>query len=142
MVRPNQDVDVFTIQDRRGDGKRAKPWLVRWRVEGKDRARSFRTRVEADRYRSHLIRAVTDGDRFDLTSGEPTSWRRQTEDLTVHQWAQRWVAEQWPEWQPRTRRSAMEALTRFLPLVVRDGAPKPPATLRSKKPTPRKPPWA
>ena len=25
MVRPTQDIDVFTIQDRRGDGKRAKP---------------------------------------------------------------------------------------------------------------------
>jgi hypothetical protein len=130
MGRPTQEVDVFTIQDRRG-GKRSKPWTVRWRIDGRDRSRSFRTRVEADRYRSHLVRAVTDGESFDLASGEPTSWNRVVEDLTLHQWAKRWVAEQWPEWQPRTRRSAMEALTRFIPLVVRTGTPKPPATLRT-----------
>ncbi len=129
MARPAQQVDVFTIQDRRGHNK-PRPWVVRWRVGGRQRTRSFRTRVEADRYRSHLLRAVTDGEPFDATTGEPATWNREAEELTVHRWAQRWIAEQWPEWQPRTRRSALEALTRFLPLVVRDGAPKPPATLR------------
>ena len=83
MVRPNQDVDVFTIQDRRGDTKRARPWLVRWRVEGKHRTRSFRTRVEADRFRSHLIRAATEGEPFDSRSGEPTRWGCETEDLAA-----------------------------------------------------------
>jgi len=100
-------------------------------VEGQQRTKSFRTRVEADRYRSLLTHAVTTGERFDPATGEPASWSRVAEDLVVPRWAQRWVAEQWPEWQPRTRRSAIEALTRFLPLVVREGAPRPPATLRT-----------
>jgi len=130
MGRPTQDVDVFTIQDRRAHGK-ARPWVARWRVDGQQRTKSFRTRVEAVRYRSLLTHAVTSGERFDPATGEPASWSRQLEDLTVHEWARRWIAEQWPEWQPRTRRSAIEALTRFLPLVVRDGAPKPPKTLRT-----------
>lgn len=130
MGRPSQQVDVFTVQDRRGHGK-ARPWVVRWRIEGQQRTRSFRTRVEADRYRSLLTHAATMGERFELATGEPASWSRVAEDLAVHSWAQRWVAEQWPEWQPRTRRSALEALTRFLPLVVRDGASKPPSTLRT-----------
>lgn len=36
MGRPTQDVDVFTIQDRRAHRK-AKPWVVRWRVDGQQR---------------------------------------------------------------------------------------------------------
>jgi integrase len=130
MGRPVQQVDVFTVQDRRRDGK-ARPWVVRWRVDGRQRTRSFRTRVEADRHRSLLTHAVTMGDRFDPATGEPVAWSQPAADLPVHRWAQAWVAEQWPEWQPRTRRSALEALTRFLPLVVREGASKPPATLRT-----------
>lgn len=102
MGRPVQQVDVFTIQDRRGHGK-ARPWVVRWRVEGEQRSKSFRTRVEADRYRSLLVHAVTSGERFDLATGEPVSWLPGQEDLRLHQWARRWVAEQWLEWQPRRR---------------------------------------
>lgn len=41
-----------------------------------------------------------------------------------------WIAEQWNEWQPRTRTSAMEALARFVALAVADGAPPPPYALR------------
>src|SRR5688572_5050683 len=107
-MRPQQ-VDVFSIQDRRKAG-RSKPWVVRWRVDGRQTTRSFRTRVEADRFRSLLVQAVTAGDRFDRRSGEPASWADQQTavDLTVFEWCRRWLAEQWPEWQPRTRRSAIE----------------------------------
>ena len=38
-----QKVDVFAVQDRRKDGK-SRPWIVRWRVEGRMVSRSFRTR--------------------------------------------------------------------------------------------------
>jgi hypothetical protein len=52
-------------------------------------------------------------------------------DLPFHRWARRWLGEQWPEWQPRTRRSAVEALARLVPLVVRSSAPPVPEGLRS-----------
>lgn len=130
MGRPPQQVDVFTIQDRRVHGK-MRPWVVRWRVEGQQRTRSFRTRAEADRYRSLLVHAVTNGERFDPATGEPANWQpRANEDLGIHQWAQQWLAEQWPEWQPRTRTSAVEALARFVPMVVGPNAPPAPVSLR------------
>ncbi len=40
----------------------------------------------------------------------------------MHHWARRWLAEQWPEWQPRTRSSSVEALARFTGLAVRPKA--------------------
>jgi integrase len=125
-----QQIDVFTIQDRRSHGK-PKPWVARWRVEGQQRSRAFRTRAEAERYRSLLVHAVTSGQRFDRATGEPASWSATVDDPTLHQWVRRWLAEQWPEWQPRTRTSVIEAIVRFVPLVVRLDAPPPPPPLRS-----------
>ena len=102
MARPHQQIDIFAIQERRAHSK-AKPWIVRWRVDGRFRSRSFRTRAEADRYRSQLVAAATSGEAFDIDSGEPVTWGGSAGDLSVFEWAQRWLAEQWPEWQPRTR---------------------------------------
>jgi integrase len=129
VARPNHQVQIFSIQERRAHSK-ARPWVVRWRVEGRDRSRSYRTRSEADRYRSQLLRAVDAGETFDLDTGEPTTWQPSAGDLSVYAWAQRWLAEQWPEWQPRTRSSAVEALTRLIPLASAHTAPAPPPTLR------------
>jgi len=131
MSKRPQLVDVFSIQDRRRRTT-SKPWVVRWRVDGRHKSRSFRTRAEADRFRSLLVQAVTAGDRFDQRTCEPASWSEQQAavDLSVFEWCRRWLAEQWPEWQPRTRRSAIEAVSRFVPLAVVDDAPTPPPTMR------------
>lgn len=131
-VRP-QKVDVFGVQDRRKAG-RPRPWIVRWRVDGKMMSRSFRTRVEADRFRSLLVQAVTAGLEFDARSGEPASWSsesREGTELSVFDWCRRWLAEQWPEWQPRTRRSAVEAISRLVPLAVAGDAPPVPEGTRT-----------
>jgi integrase len=40
------------------------------------------------------------------------------------------LAEQWPEWQPRTRSSAVEAIARFVPLATAMDAPAAPDGLR------------
>lgn len=129
MARPTQQVDVFGIQERRAHSK-ARPWIVRWRVDGRFRSRSFRTRAEADRYRSLLVGAVTSGELFDLDTGEPAAWKGGAGELSVFEWAQRWLAEQWPEWQPRTRFSNVESLTRLIPLAVPSSASPAPAGLR------------
>jgi integrase len=118
MPRPHQLVHVHGIQDRRSQERVKKPWVVRWSIDGVGRSRSFRTRVEADRYRTQLLIARQDGDRFDNASGEPETWKPSPEDQTVFNWAQRWLSEQWPEWQPRTRHSAGEALTKLVMLAV------------------------
>ena len=54
------------------------------------------------------------------------SWQAPLHDMYVHEWARRWLAEQWQEWQPRTRASAVEALAKFIPLATRPSASSPP----------------
>jgi integrase len=131
-MRRIQDVRVFGIQDRRRRPGATRPWIVRWRVDGRHRARAWRTKAEADHHRSQLLMALRSGERFDAATGEPKSWLRDAgADVQVHNWVRRWLAEQWPEWQPRTRASALEALARFVPLVRSVAAPPPPEGLRS-----------
>jgi integrase len=87
--------------------------------------------MEAERLRSALLVAAQSGEAFDEVTGEPVSWQPLPDQMKAHAWARRWLAEQWPEWAPRTRVSAVEALTRLVPLLVTPAAPPPPATIRS-----------
>lgn len=126
MARPYQEINVFSIQDRRDQATARKPWLVRWAVDGRQRSKAFRTQAEADRYRARILLAAEHGDVFDPATGEPESWTPARQAPTVFEWASRWLREQWPEWQPRTRRSAAEALARFVLLAVHPDATAPP----------------
>lgn len=125
MARPIQQVRIYAVQNRRGAERLRLPYIVRWAIDGRQRSRSFRTKAEAERFRVELLKATQAGDRFDVDTGEPASWSLPLADLGVHQWARRWLAEQWPEWQPRTRSSAVEALARFTWLAVKPKADLP-----------------
>jgi integrase len=128
--RPVQDINVFGLQ-KRTSTRHKSPWIARWSIDGQHRSRSFRTKSEAERYRSLLVHARHQGEHFDEHTGEPASWLPNPDDVAMNTWARRWVAEQWSEWQPRTRASAVEALARFVPLVVTSLAAKQPVGLRS-----------
>ena len=128
MPRP-QAVLVFSVQDRRYTGSKY-PWLARWRIDGRDRSKSFRTKAEAERYRSSLLAATHHGEPFDPTTGEPASWLPSVADeLRVHTWVRRWLADQWVEWAPRTRASAIEAMVRFV-VATLDASPHDDEALR------------
>jgi integrase len=128
--RPLAEVAVYGVQ-RRSSERNKRPWIARWSLNGRQRSRAFRTKVEAERYRSALFVALQSGEAFDDLTGEPVSWEPLPDQVQAHQWARRWLAEQWPEWAPRTRVSAVETLTRLVPLLVLPSAPPPPAGLRA-----------
>ena len=130
MAHPMQQVQIHGIQHRAPSAKTKKCWVVRWNVDGRAHSKSFATSNEANRYRSLLVAAHHKLERFDRPSGEPESWRPRAEPTQVHAWCRRWIAEQWNEWQPRTRVSAMEALARFVALAVSGAASPPPYALR------------
>jgi hypothetical protein len=114
---PVQDVRIWDIQDRTKRSNASRPWVLRWKVDGAERSRAFTTKPEADHVRARLLIARREGEVFDRATGLPLSWQAQPADRRLHEWVREWLAEQWPEWQPRTRRSAVEALSRFVPAV-------------------------
>jgi hypothetical protein len=127
MARPLQRIKIYGVQDRRNAERLRLPWVVRYTIDGAHRSKSYRTKAEAERYRGALLQAVQDGERFDLATGEPESWQLPLAELPVHEWTRRWLADQWYEWQPRSRFSASEALARFVTLAVRPEAVLPDA---------------
>jgi integrase len=127
MARPLQRIKIYGVQDRRNAQRLRLPWVVRYTIDGAHRSKSYRTKAEAERYRGALLQAVQDGERFDLATGEPESWQLPLAELPVHEWTRRWLADQWHEWQPRSRASASEALARFVTLAVRPEAVLPDA---------------
>lgn len=126
-----QEVQIFGLQKRPQTKKNKRPWVVRWAVDGRQRSRAFPTKAEADRVRMLLANAQHHGELFDDDTGEPLSWRPAERGMTVYAWSKRWLAEQWPEWQPRTRDSAVEAIARFVPLAVSSIAPPAPVGVRA-----------
>ncbi|HWG74116.1 MAG TPA: site-specific integrase [Acidimicrobiales bacterium] len=121
---------VLHVQ-RRSGGRHKKPYIARWKIDGRAFSRSYRTKGEAERVRSALLVAVQSGEPFDEATGEPVSWQPLPNEVQAHEWARHWLAEQWPEWAPRTRVSAVEALSRLVPLLVVPTAPPPPPSLRA-----------
>src|SRR3546814_10365390 len=127
--RPLADVAVFSVQRRSGE-RNKRPWIVRWSLNGRQRSRAFRTKAEAERYRSALLVAQQSGEAFDDLTGEPVSWQPLADEARAHEWARRWLAEHCPEWAPRTRTSAVAALTRLIPLLDPPPASHAPTGLR------------
>lgn len=126
MNGPPQKVQVFALGRPRPGAERAqRRYYAKWRVDGRDRTRSFKTRAEADRFRSSLLAAAQAGQPFDPASGEPLAWLELTGAPTWWSWSREWLALKWPQWSGHSRRSAVESLALFTPLLLRAGAPNP-----------------
>lgn len=95
--------------DRRKD--RPKPWRVRWIVDGQHRTRSFRTRAEADRFRSSLVAESSRDVEWDALSGLPAAWVRR-ETPRVHEWAREYLVREWSTLAPNSRGSLTWSLAR------------------------------
>lgn len=53
--------------------------------------------------------------RYSTSRPARRSWEPLADQVQAHEWSRRWLAEQWPEWPPRTRASAVEVLSRRAP---------------------------
>jgi len=130
MNRPPQSVQVFALgRPRPGVERGQRRFYVKWRIDGRDKTRAFKTRAEADRFRSGLHVAVQDGQPFDVASGLPAAWNDATTGPTWWAWSREWLELKWPQWSGHSRRSGVESLVLFGLLLVREGAPVPPAGL-------------
>ena len=129
MSRP-QKVQIFSLGlPAKGTPREKRRYVVRWRVDGRDCKRRFKVKAEAERYRSQLLTMVSNGARFDRSSGLPLPW--QTETISWWSWSCEWFALKWPHWAGSSRKSGAEALVAFTPHLVRSGASAPPPNLRA-----------
>lgn len=121
----SQTVQIFSlVKLKPGTAKEKRRYRLKWRIDGRDKSRTFKTRVEGDRFRSLLLQAQQAGLRFDLDTGLPVEWAVSAE--TWWSWSRRWVELKWPMWSGNSRRSALESLVALTPHLVTAGAPRRP----------------
>ena len=124
--RQRAQVRVFDLQTRNDRPKN--PYVVRWIVENKERSRAFPLKVTAEDFRYKIIAAIQDREDFATESGLPRSWDLKT--MTLASWTKEWIQEQRSTWEPSTRKTAVEALTLLLLIMVKPNATAQPATIK------------
>lgn len=122
--RSRDEVAIWAIQDRRSK-KVPRPWVVRWRVGGRQFSRAFASKTLAEELRAQLVVAHAEGKRFDRLKGMPLEWV--ASNITFADWVRKWFDDQRVTWKPNTRRSAAEALARAMQVFVHPNAPTPPS---------------
>lgn len=126
----DQTVQVFSIvTPRKGTPKEKRRFRVKWRIDGRDFSKQFKTKAEAERLRSRLLVAVSDGLVFNPATGRPREWERSTE--TWWTWSTTWLGLMWPQWSGNSRRSGVESLVAVTPHLAKPRAPQPPEGLRA-----------
>ena len=107
-----------------GKGNPAKPYVLRWKVRGRQRERSFATKGELNELWRTLDKAKRANDEFDLRSGLPVAVAAREEKSpevdTVLAMMIRHVDRVWKDWLPHTRRTNPEGLAIAARLWVTD----------------------
>jgi integrase len=125
VIRSEQRVQIFAIgPPKEGTPRDKRRYRVRWRVDGRDKTRSLKTKAEAERLQARLQVAVIEGEEFDLATGLPVCWVER--DTTWWEWSREWLSVKWPQWAGHSRRSAVESLVALTPLMSRHRAPSAP----------------
>jgi integrase len=118
--RPGPRVAVYSMTERL-DGKVTNPYRVRWKVGSRFIERTFPKKAAADRFRSRLMTAADDGERFDAATGLPIAWL--TSDESFASFAHRWLHRDWKDRTPRGRASLVDDLIPIVCALVRPSAP-------------------
>ncbi|MFG1685183.1 tyrosine-type recombinase/integrase [Nonomuraea sp. NPDC049269] len=114
------------IQQRSNRGTPA--YIARWRVAGKDKSKTFRTKGLANAFMSDLRQATKMGEEFDIATGLPVSMlARESSGPSFLEFAQAYVLRRWNTSAARTRETDAYALLTLVPALVAD-APRRPTT--------------
>ncbi|SEK30999.1 tyrosine-type recombinase/integrase [Nonomuraea pusilla] len=113
------DVKLGGVQYR---ADRATPiYVARWRVAGKARSKSFRTKGLANAFLSDLRQAAKSGEEFDIATGLPASMLAQeSRGPSFLEFAQTYVLRRWNASAARTRETDAYALLSLIPALVAD----------------------
>ncbi|MEV4374022.1 tyrosine-type recombinase/integrase [Nonomuraea sp. NPDC049637] len=113
------DVKFSQIQQRSNRGTPV--YVARWRVAGKEKSKSFRTKGLANAFISDLRQAAKTGEEFDVATGLPVSMLApESRGPTFLEFAQEYVLRRWSTSAERTRETDAYALLSLIPALVAD----------------------
>jgi integrase len=114
--KPGPQVVVYELRER---SDKKKQYVVAWRVGKSQPRRAFSTKKEADTFRSQLIAARADGQRFNPTTNLPEKWNDKS-NVSLADAVHKWFRQNYTSWAPKTRKSAAEPLRDLLIAMVKD----------------------
>ncbi|MFI7125883.1 tyrosine-type recombinase/integrase [Nonomuraea sp. NPDC050153] len=120
-MKTTYDVKLGQVQ------QRANAFIARWRVAGKPKSKSFRTKGLANAFLSDLRQAAKAGEEFDVATGLPVSMvAAEPEGPSFLEFGQAYVLRRWNSSAARTRETDAYALLTLIPALV-ENAPRRPA---------------
>ncbi|GAA1738430.1 tyrosine-type recombinase/integrase [Nonomuraea bangladeshensis] len=129
-MRTTYDVKLGGIQHRCNQGRPA--YVARWRIAGKEKSKSFRSKGLASAFMSDLRQASKVGEEFDVATGLPVSMLEpESIGPSFLEFAHSYVLRRWNTSAARTRETDAYALLSLVPALVTDTPRRPaPEALR------------
>lgn len=121
------DVQIYTVSERRGHGKR-RPYRARWSVASRKFEKTFETKAAAEDFTAGLRRAKREGLPFSQVTGYPEGWMATNQSF--FEWVVEWFEGEAASMAFRSQQSLREALVRGVLLAVPKNAPTPPPEMQ------------
>ncbi|GAA0970291.1 tyrosine-type recombinase/integrase [Acrocarpospora macrocephala] len=119
----NTSYDVKFWEIRRNQSSKTPSYVVRWKVGGRQKSKTLRTKALAESFLSDLRQAAKQGEAFDLDTGLPVSMIKVKNATTWYGFALAYVDMKWPHAAAKTRDSLTDALATVTPALVSENAP-------------------
>ncbi|MEU8268221.1 tyrosine-type recombinase/integrase [Sphaerisporangium sp. NPDC049002] len=110
---------------RRNKSSKTASYEVRWKVGGREKSKTFRTKALAESFLSDLRQAAKVGEAFDVESGLPVSLVKAKAARTWLQFAQAYVLAKWPHSAAKSREGMTDTMTGATLALLRDRPGKP-----------------
>ncbi|WP_440104171.1 tyrosine-type recombinase/integrase [Streptosporangium sp. H16] len=128
----NTSYDVKFWEIRRNETSKTPSYVIRWKVGGRQKSKTLRTKALAENLLSDLRQAAKRGEAFDMETGLPLSMLQAKSARTVFEFVRAYIDMKWPHAAAKSRDSMSDALSTVLPALTKDRPGRPDAdTLRT-----------
>jgi integrase len=124
--------DVKFWEIRRNKSSKSPSYEVRWKVGGRQKSKTYKTKALGESFLTDLRQAARRGEAFDLETGLPESMTKAKDARTVLDFVKAYVEARWPYAAAKSRDSMSDALATALPAMTTDKAGRPDAALLRK----------
>lgn len=123
MTEKSYRVRIWAVS--RNQSSKKPSYVVRWKVADERQSTTFASKGLADRFRSRLLRAMEDGEAFNVESGLPDSMEKAKTATSLYAFALAYMDMKWPGAAAKSRDSMTDALATALPALVKDAKNRP-----------------
>jgi hypothetical protein len=126
-VTTSYDVKFWDI--RRNKSSKTPSYEIRWKVGGREKSKTLRTKALAESFLSDLRQAAKRGEAFDVDAGLPESMVKAKDARTWLEFARAYVDAKWPHLAAKSRDGLTETMTGVTLALLKEQAGTPDTVL-------------